>query len=181
MALHERDLELMDLPSDWVNNIMHCVETPRLSIVWNGKQLNWFKPSRAIRQGDSISPYIFVLCIERLGHVICSAVELGSWKPIKLSRNGPHLSHLFFVDDLILFAEALVDQIKVVMDCLDQFCEISGQKVSFQKSNICFSRAVDKNEVVRISRIAGIPPTNNLGRYLGTPSLHGRIRVDIYQ
>ena len=87
-----------------------------MSVVWNGKHLNWFKPSRGIRQGDAISPYIFNLCMEMLGRLIYSAVESGRWKPIKLSRAGPRLSHLFFVDDLILFIEALVDQIQVVMD-----------------------------------------------------------------
>ena len=40
--------------------------------------------------------------MERLGHIIHSEVNIGNWKPIQLSRNGPHLSYLFFVDDLVL-------------------------------------------------------------------------------
>ena len=48
--------------------------------------------------------------------------------PIKLSRNGPPLSHLFFANDLLLFAKALEDQINVIMDCMNTFCVDSCQK-----------------------------------------------------
>ena len=103
------------IPMKWVNNIMHCVESSKLAILWNGKRMEWFKPTRGIRQGDAISPYLFVLCMERLGHIIYEVV-LERWKHVQASRNGPKLLHLFFADDLISFAEALVAQIKLVMD-----------------------------------------------------------------
>ena len=102
-------LELAGLPSTWVRNVMHCVESTRMTIIWNGKNLDWFKPLRGIRQGDVISPYLFVLCMERLDLVINEAVESNRWKPVKVSCMGPNISHLFFVDDLLLFAEASKD------------------------------------------------------------------------
>ena len=98
-------LEKLGLPMEWVTNIMSCIENPTMSIIWNGKKLEKFRPSRGIRQGDVMSQ-IFVLCMERLGNIIHTAVHSSTWKPIQLSRNGPSISHLFFVDDLILFAEA---------------------------------------------------------------------------
>ena len=122
---------------------MHCVESTRMSINWNGKQLQWFKPSRGIRQGDTIFPYFFVLCMERLSNIIYPVVNTGRWKPIQVLRNGPHLSHLFFADDLLLFAKATEDQIRTIMECLNHFCRIYGQKVSLQKSSIFVSHRVD--------------------------------------
>ena len=50
-------LNKLRIPKSWENNIMHCVQTTRLAVVWNGKQLSWIKPSRGIRQGDAILPY----------------------------------------------------------------------------------------------------------------------------
>lgn len=66
--------------------------------------------------------------LERLGHLISLAVQRDEWKPITLSRGGPPLSHIFFVDDLLLFGDASVGQMEVMMDCLDRFCQLSGEK-----------------------------------------------------
>ena len=80
-----------------------------MHILWNGEVTEKFVPGRGIRQGDPLSLYIFVLCIERLSHGITQAVVDGRWKPIRLVKNGIPLTHLFFVDDLLLFVEASLD------------------------------------------------------------------------
>ena len=129
----------------------------------------------------TISPYIFVLCTERIGDIINEVVEEGRWKPIRLSRNGPNPSHLFFADDLILFVETSVELIIIVMECLNLFCAMSGQRISLQKSNIAFSKGVHKEEALEISSVAGIPPTSDLGLYLGTPTIHGRVGLGHFQ
>lgn len=74
------------LPMNLTRIIMECITTARMNVLWNGEFTEDFTPSRGIRQGDLISPYLFMLCIERLSHAICSAVNAGKWKPIRLSR-----------------------------------------------------------------------------------------------
>lgn len=147
---------------------MSCIESSRLSIIWNGEQMDWFNPKGGIRQGDSISPYIFVMCVERLSHIICQAVENGRWKPIQLSKNGPSISHLFFADDMVLFAEVSMEQLQVILECFNTFCSGSGQRINFLKSHIFVSNNVDETMAHNLSAMAGIPLTNDLGRYLGT-------------
>lgn len=72
----------------------------------------------------NLSPYIFVLYMERLGHGIHNAVRDGSWKPIHLSRRGTPLTHLFFANDLLLLAEATCNQAKTINEILEiQFQE----------------------------------------------------------
>ena len=71
-------------------------------MLWNRKKLDEFIPSRRICQGDPIFPYFFVLCIERLFHIIGVVVSQGLWKPLQLSRGGPHLSYFAFVDDVFI-------------------------------------------------------------------------------
>lgn len=164
--------------NDWVRNIMHYIETTRMYVLWEGMNLDWFKPDRGIRQGDPISPYIFVLCIERLSHMITEVVNRGDWKGIRVSNEGPDISHLFFVDDMVLFAKATNDQIKMILECLDNFCKCSGQKVNKHKSNIFFSNNVCKSAADRIACRAGILETNDLDRYLGVPSIHGIVTKD---
>lgn len=96
----------IDLPENIVNLIWSCISTASMRMLWNGEALDVFTPVRGIRQGDPISPYLFVLCIKRLFHLISLVVDNKFWKPIQLNIGGPLLSHLAFANDLILFAEA---------------------------------------------------------------------------
>ncbi|KAH1073528.1 hypothetical protein J1N35_025856 [Gossypium stocksii] len=73
-------------PMALVSIIMQCVTSYSLQLFWNGSLSEEFKPSRGVRQGDPLSPYLFVLGMERLGHLIEASVEKGSWEPIKLSH-----------------------------------------------------------------------------------------------
>lgn len=82
---------------------MKCVMSPSFQVLWNGRCTEEFKPSRGVRQGDPISPYLFVLTMEKLGQAIRGTVANGVWRPIVLGRGCPALSHLFFADDLVLF------------------------------------------------------------------------------
>lgn len=74
---------------------MECVTTVSMQILWNGECTAPFKPTRGIRQGDPLSPYLFVLCMERLNQIIEEAIIGGRWRPIHASRGGPKLSNLF--------------------------------------------------------------------------------------
>ncbi|XP_019164336.1 PREDICTED: uncharacterized protein LOC109160503 [Ipomoea nil] len=164
----------------WVNIIMECVTTPKLAILWKGSQLDWITPTRGLRQGDPISPYLFVLCMERLSRLIKEEVHKKNWKGVKLSRYGPELTHLFFADDMVLIAEASLEQMKVIKGCLQKFEKASGQKVSIQKSQIHFGRNVEPALAQDITREADFVCTKDLGRYLGVPSIHGRVTSNIF-
>lgn len=83
-------------------------------------------------------------------------VDLKEWKPISLSRGAPKLSHICFADDLILFAEASVTQVRVIKKILERFCAASGQKVSLAKSKIFFSENVSQDLAKLISDESGI-------------------------
>lgn len=82
---------------------------------------NSFAPSKGIRQGNPLSHYIFVLCIERLAHNINLAVGEGQWKLIIIARKCPKLSHLFFTYDIILSVEASLSQVQVIQKVLEEF------------------------------------------------------------
>ncbi|KAL0016452.1 hypothetical protein SO802_003521 [Lithocarpus litseifolius] len=152
-----------------IDIIMSCVTSVSTSILFNGGSLEESSPSRGIRQGDSLSPYLFILCIDYLGQLIAEKCETKCWTPVKASRGGLAFSHLFFVDDIVLFAKA--DQINcfTIQDVLDQFCDITGQMVSESKSRVFFSLNVDRDKRESFSDILGIQSTPNLGRYLGIP------------
>ena len=72
---------------------------------------------------------------------------------------------------------ASIEQIKTVMDCLNTFCVSSGQRVSVAKIRISFSKNVPRSLSNAISLESGFSLTHDLGKYLGVPLLHNRVRL----
>ncbi|KAA3480824.1 Retrovirus-related Pol polyprotein LINE-1 [Gossypium australe] len=144
-------------------------------ILWNGVPSRSFKSVRGIRQGCLLSPYLFILCMEWLGHLISSEMKIGRWHPIRLSRSGPTLSHLFFADDLVIFSKVEMNQAHFLKDILRCFCDLSGHKISARKSNMFFSKGVDTSLNDQISQLFGFQKVRNLGSYLRVPLLHDRV------
>lgn len=124
-----------------------------MQVLWNGVPLSKFKPVRGIRQGCPLSPYLFVMCMEWLGHLINSTISNGNWKPIRLSQSGPLISHLFFADDLVIFSKVDLKHGKIIKDILGRFYEFSRHKVNGRKTNIFFSKGVDESVADSISSL----------------------------
>ena len=156
-------------PSKLIDLIMSCISSVSSTLLFNGGCLESFWPSRGIRQGDPLSPYLFIMCMEFLSHLIERKCENKSWTPIKTSRNGLPFSHLFFADDLVLFACANLENCQAIKDVLSEFCTRSGQTVSAAKSRVYFSPNVDPDQREVFSDIFGFTQTSNLGKYLGFP------------
>ena len=119
-------LELYRLPPPLIKLIMSCVSSSSISVLLNGGKPERFHPSRGIRQRDPLSPYLFIMCMEVLGFLIFRRCEENLWDPIRASRGGQAFSHLFFADDLVLFAKADLRNCNSVRETLDSFCELSG-------------------------------------------------------
>ncbi|PNX94494.1 ribonuclease H, partial [Trifolium pratense] len=156
-------------PMKWIDVVMTAVTSVRTNVKWNGKRADYFHPQCGIRQGDPISPYLFVICMDKLSHLIMQEVQEGKWKPMRAGRNGPLISHLMFADDLILFAEANVDQLQVVLNVIDRFCQMSGQQVSQEKTSIMFSKNVCPQKKEELTTMSGFSEATSLGKYLGVP------------
>lgn len=105
----ESTLNAFRVPPMLTKLILSCLSSASMSVIWNGSVCDSFKPTRGVRQGCPLSPYLFVMCMERLAGLIDSRVQGGTWKPLRLSRRGLGLSHLFYADDLILMGDATIE------------------------------------------------------------------------
>jgi hypothetical protein len=90
----------------WIRWIMLCVETVDYSIIVNGHMVGPVVPGRGLRQGDPLSPYLFIICAEGLSALIRQAENRGELHGIKICRKAPIISHLLFADDCFLFFKA---------------------------------------------------------------------------
>ncbi|KAK9993617.1 hypothetical protein SO802_023320 [Lithocarpus litseifolius] len=110
--------------------------------------------------------------MEYLGHLIEEKCAAKIWRPVKASRNGPSFSHLFFADDLVLFAGADSDNCHAINAVLYEFCSRFRQRVSEAKSCVFFSPNVKPDQRDLLSNTLGFNSTSNLDKYLGFPLKH---------
>lgn len=96
-----------------------------------------FSLSRGLRQGDPMSPLLFMIALE--WHCIHDVVNNGSWCPLKFGKGGPEISNLLFADDILLIAEASEANARVILEILDRFLICSGQTINKAKSYVLFS------------------------------------------
>ena len=123
---------------------MQCITTVSYAIKINGCPRGCIIPSRGIRQGDSLSPYLFLLCAEGLLALIKASVCNGSMEGIAICRGGPKLSHLFFADDSLIFCKASLVECNSMKKILGVYERASGQQQNKAKTSLFFSSNTPK-------------------------------------
>lgn len=120
----------------FVQLIMQCVETVSFWVRVNGKVYEAFTPTRGIRQGNPLSPYMFLLCVEGLSCMLKNIGPQFFAKGMRVGIHCPWISHLLFADDCLLFTQASERGGQRLVDILNQYQRGSGQLVNMAKSAI---------------------------------------------
>ena len=162
--------------SRWISLIMKCITSVSYSIAINGCTSENFCPGRGLRQGDPLSPYLFLICTEGLSAALSKLQRNNGMQGAQASRYGPRVSHLFFADDSLLFAKAERRESERVKDVLMNYEKCSGQVINFEKSAILFSGNTSVGTKTEIQELFGVQETTNLEKYLGLPTMVGRNR-----
>ncbi|KAL9682468.1 hypothetical protein QQ045_014267 [Rhodiola kirilowii] len=143
----EKIMRRLGFGETWIRWVLKCVTTVTYRVKFNDCLTDVIVPSRGLRQGDPISPYLFILCMELLDSKISEGVSRGQMSGIKISRSAPAVSHLFFADDYILFLKADDSQATNLRRIIGSYEAISGQRVNYRKSKL-YSVEIDIVEKV---------------------------------
>ncbi|KAL2252819.1 UNVERIFIED_CONTAM: hypothetical protein Sindi_0076600 [Sesamum indicum] len=169
-------LQLFGFPQTFTRWIEECVTTTAFSIGLNGNPHGFFAGARGLRQGDPLSPYLFVLVMEVLHLGLLQLIEQDlqfsyHWKcePAKVFQLG-------FADDLLLFCRADLNSLRTLKRGLDRFAEWSGLRLNVQKSHVIISRLAQgwKDQILTIM---GFQEGQLPMRYLGLPLLSSRLSI----
>ena len=136
----ENFLLKMGFQESWVAMIMECITTVTYSILVNGEPKGLITPTKGLRQGDPLSPYLFLFCAEGLNAILNQASESGDIHGFPICRNGPKLTHLFFADDCLLFCRSTLEECEKIQQILAYYEEASGQVINRDQTTLFFSK-----------------------------------------
>lgn len=131
-------------------------------------------PSRGLRQGDPLSPYLFLLCAEGFTALLAKSEKEGRLNGVGICRSAPQVSHLLFVDDSLLFCQASQKEVQCVTNILQLYADSFGQCINFEKSSLYFSSNTDGDRRETIKNMLEVKEVDKFGSYLGLPTLLGQ-------
>ena len=146
---------------------MTCVSTSSYSIHINGKAFGNITPSRGLRQGDPLSPYLFLLCAEGFTALLAKAEAKGRLHGASIGRRAPTISYLLFVDDSLLFCRATQEEVWGISNILQLYAASSGQCINFEKSSVYFSSNTKGVQRETIKSELGVNEVDRFKSYLG--------------
>ena len=151
----------------WTRWVMNLITSPSFSVLLNGSPSSPFRPSRGIRQGDPLSPFIFVLMAEGLSRLLKSVVSSQALKGISLHGHAPQ-THQQFVDDTMLFGHPSSKEASIFKSLLSLFSDASGTSINASKSQLFFFNSPPTTQR-NIARILGFSISHLPSKYLGAP------------
>ena len=158
----------------WIRWIRWCISTASFSVMINGTPTGFFQSSRGLRQGDPLSPYLFVIAMEVFSVFIKRAVEgdfLSGSRVKGRSEEGVLISHLLFADDILVFCKPSQEQLTYLSWLLMWFEAASGLRINLEKSELIPVGRVESMDDLagEFGCSLGSLPTTYLGMPLGAP------------
>ncbi|XP_042023111.1 uncharacterized protein LOC121770446 [Salvia splendens] len=128
-------LHRMGFPAPWVSLIERCVGSCWFSVLVNGAPSGFFKSTRGLRQGDPISPTLFVIAADYLSRELDRLILRKKEMIFRASRHCMEISHLAYADDIVIFTQAAEGPLRRLRTCLENYARVSGQQINLAKSN----------------------------------------------
>jgi hypothetical protein len=154
---------------------MQCVTSVRYNVKLNGTLLESFAPSRGLRQGDPLSPFLFLFVADGFSALLKKEIDSNLVDPVKVCRRAPGVSHLLFADDTLLFFKVTPQQARHVSRIIDTYAEATGQLVNHAKCSILFGPRCPQAICAEVSQILQIQASEFEDKYLGLPTPQGRM------
>jgi len=161
-------MEQLNFGAKWRRWIKGCLASAKASVLVNGCPTQEFPMSKGVRQGDPLSPFLFIIAMEGLNVMMKAATDKGVFDGVSISHPNLIVSHLFYADDALFMGDWSRKNISNLARILRLFHVVSGLQVNFNKSRV-FGVGVDQGEVEQRAAPLGCKPDVLPFFYLGVP------------
>ncbi|GJU32048.1 putative RNA-directed DNA polymerase, eukaryota, reverse transcriptase zinc-binding domain protein [Tanacetum coccineum] len=158
----------MGFANKWRSWIRSCLFSARTSIMVNGSPTLEFSPGRGLRQGDPLSPFLFILVMEGLNLAFQETTQMHLIKGVSLRHTDLNVSHFFFADDVVILTEWDSNDMENIIRTLNTFHRASGLKINIAKSNV-FGIGVSEDNLQSMAHLTGCLAGTFPFSYLGLP------------
>ncbi|KAL0444910.1 UNVERIFIED_CONTAM: LINE-1 reverse transcriptase [Sesamum latifolium] len=167
---------LLGFPKKFIVWIVECVTTPSFWVCLNGSPHGYFRGARGLRQGDPMSPYLFVLVMEVLTLLLHQIIDQDGGFSYHWKCEEMQLCQLGFADDLLLFSKANTSSVHIFKHALAVFADLSGLRANLHKSHLILSRSAGPLWDTLLA-ILDFQEGHLPLRYLGLPLLASRLSI----
>lgn len=172
-------LQKLNFPTLFIEWVELCIGTTGFSVQFNGSLHGFFPGKRGLRQGDPMSPLLFVICMEYFSRACKWEVVQKSFLFHPRCRKLG-ITHLCFADDVMVFCQGSVRAVEVVKKVLHHFYEVSGLRVNESKSEF-YSAGVNEEGIAQLKGALNMEEGTLPVRYLGVPLQSWSLTVAVYQ
>ncbi|WMV42794.1 hypothetical protein MTR67_036179 [Solanum verrucosum] len=176
-----RILKQMGFGEKWLKWIDYCIKTVRFSILVNREPAGFFPSERGLRQGDPLSPFLFIVAMEGYNSMMRVVIQNNWLKGFKVSNSSGRemqICYLLYADDTIIFCDAKAEQVALIRMTLVVFEAVSGLSVNWRKNNIFPIKEVP--QLQSLARISGCKVEQFPTTYLGMPLGHKHKELEIW-
>ncbi|KAG7563951.1 Reverse transcriptase domain [Arabidopsis suecica] len=143
-----------------------CVRSVKYQFLINGAPYGEIIPTRGLRQGDPLSPYLFVFCTEMLVKMLQGVEKKSQITRLKVSRGAPPITHLLFADDSMFYYKEKDEELSQIIQIIEEYSLSLGQRVNYQTSCVHFGKHIPKDRKDEVKRRLGIDQEGGDGVYL---------------
>ena len=159
-------LQRLGFHSKWVRWVRGCLESSSISVLVNGSPTEEFKPSRGLRQGDPMAPFLFLVVAEGLASLVRQASKQNMLTGVKVGRKEITCSMLQFADDTFFLCEDSFRNVFTIKTILRCFKLVFGLKINFHKSKLAGIN-VDRFTLETYAKTLNCNTMRILFKYLG--------------
>ena len=171
----------LGLDEKWVQLAMETVCTTTYLVLINGEPKGFVTPTTDVKQGDPLSPYLFLFCAQGLSTMLWKVEEARHLQGVLSNNGGVHLSHLLFANDSLIFCQATLEECPLLLAILEQYEATSRQAINRQKTSLFFSRNTRTYVKHNIRNIMVARIVEDCEKYLVLLMANGKSKVNKFK